>query len=196
LSRPAFVNALMQWRREQFGAERARRLAAIAVKSVGRIADAVKDSAASALGPLISRTVVLETAAKSKDVLGPFRAPVDPGRPIDFLRGDLGELLSAGLAVDAGALRLAAAGSLTAIDASKVPLANPDRIAGDTSHLVDAVAAEAQRLATDALANQVRTGTTTRTRATRKSTARTRAATPDALDGIIDALTAARRRER
>jgi hypothetical protein len=186
LSRPAFVNALMQWRREQFGAERARRLAAIAVKSVGRVADAVKDSAASALGPLIGRTVVLETAAKAKEVLGPFREPVDPGRPIDFLRGNLGELLSVGLAVDAGALRQAASGSLVAIDASKVPLASAERVAGDTSHLVDAVAAEAQRLATDALANQVR----------RDSISGRSAATPDALDALIEALTAARRRER
>src|SRR4030095_1305953 len=37
LSRPAFVGALMKWRREQFGAERARRLARLAAESIDKL---------------------------------------------------------------------------------------------------------------------------------------------------------------
>ena len=97
LSRPAFVGALMQWRREQFGAERARRLARLAAKSIGKLGDILKGGVVSTLGPLIGRTLVLETSVKTENVLGPFRPNVDPGRPIDFLAANAPNILATGL---------------------------------------------------------------------------------------------------
>ncbi len=97
LSRPAFVNALTAWRREQFGAERARQLARLAGKSIGKLSPILKDGVVGNLGPLIGKTFVVETAVKPENVLGPFRSPVDPGRPIEFLEDDVTDILSVGL---------------------------------------------------------------------------------------------------
>ena len=57
LSRPAFVSALMKWRREQFGAERARRLAKLAGRSIGKLGDILKEGVVATLGPLIGKHV-------------------------------------------------------------------------------------------------------------------------------------------
>lgn len=151
LSRPAFVSALMQWRREQFGSERARRLAGRATASAGKLAHALKESTLANIGPLLGKTLVLETSIKRDAVLGPVRPPVDPGRPIDYFGDDVLGLLSVGLAIDASVLKvLKETGSASVLDNAAVPLG---KTAGDATrfdHLKQSVQAEVERIATDA----------------------------------------------
>ncbi len=188
LSRPAFVGALMQWRREQFGAERARRLARLAAKSIGKLGDILKGGVVSTLGPLIGRTLVLETSVKTETVLGPFRPNVDPGRPIDFLAENVPNILATGLAIDAAVLKdLQRSGSTRKLDTAAVPVGGDLGASGQFGHLRAHLADEVQRVATDAIA-----------RAPDRPTGRAEAAAPepDALDDIISELVAARREVR
>ena len=188
LSRPAFVGALMQWRREQFGAERARRLARLAAKSIGKLGDILKGGVVSTLGPLIGRTLVLETSVKTETVLGPFRPNVDPGRPIDFLAANVPNILATGLAIDAAVLKdLQRTGSTRKLDTAAVPVGGDLGASGQFGHLRARLADEVQRVATDAIA-----------RAPDRPTGRAEAAAPepDALDDIISELIAARREVR
>lgn len=186
-SRPAFVSALMQWRREQFGAERARRLARLAAKSVATLAGILEHAIVHTLGAQVGRALVLETASRPAAVLGPFRPPVDPGRPIEFLDDNVAKLLSAGLAIDAGVLQeLQRSGSLGALDRATVPVGTPDDRPKRLEHLKQLLGAEVQRVATDALAGRRgRRGVSSR-----RGTAT--AAESDALDDIIRNLTARR----
>jgi hypothetical protein len=185
LSRPAFVGALMQWRREQFGAERARRLARLAGKSIGKLGDILKEGVVGSLGPLIGKTFVLETAVKPQNVLGPFRPPVDPGRPIEFLEDDVTDILSVGLAIDAAILReMQSSGSAAVLDRATVPLGKPAEGIERFGHLSESLSAEVQRVATDALGKRRQAATAARaTRTTEEDEE------PDALDKLIDALT-------
>ena len=188
LSRPAFVGALMKWRREQFGAERARRLARLAAQSIGKLGDILQGGVVSTLGPLIGRTLVLETAVKTETVLGPFRPNVDPGRPIDFLAESVPDILATGLAIDAAVLRdLQRTGTTRKLDVAAVPVGGDLGATGQFGHLRAHLADEVQRIATDASA-----------RAPDRPTVRTEAAAPerDALDDTISALIAARRAVR
>jgi len=188
LSRPAFVGALMKWRREQFGAERARRLARLAAQSIGKLGDILQGGVVSTLGPLIGRTLVLETAIRTETVLGPFRPNVDPGRPIDFLAESVPDILATGLAIDAAVLRdLQRTGTTRKLDVAAVPVGGDLGATGQFGHLRAHLADEVQRIATDASA-----------RAPDRPTGRTEAAAPerDALDDIISALIAARREVR
>jgi hypothetical protein len=186
LSRPAFVSALTKWRREQFGAERARRLAKLAAQSIDKLGGILKGGVAT-LGPLIGRTLVLETAVKTESVLGPIRPSVDPGRPIEYLGGSMPEMLAAGLAIDAGVLtELQRTGSTRRLDPIAVPTGGDLGQAGQFGHLAAHLNDEVQRIATDALGAKPsrRSG---RAAATRE---------PDALDEIIAGLAAKRREPR
>jgi hypothetical protein len=188
LSRPAFVNALMAWRREQFGAERARRLARLAGQSIGKLSTVLKDGVVGSLGPLIGKTLVIETAVKPENVLGPFRPPVDPGRPLDFLDGDVTEIISVGLAIDARILtEMQSAGSAAILDRATVPLGKSEVGQDRFSHLQGALAAEVDRVATDALGG--RRTATTRARQSAAESGR------DALDALIDTLTARKKED-
>ena len=191
LSRPAFVGALMQWRREQFGAERTRRLARLAAESVAKLGQILKDGILANLGPLIGKTLVLEAAAKPDAVFGPFRPRVDPGRPLEFLDNDVSGLLSVGLSINASILEeIKKTGSVGALERASVPLGKtvtgPERF----GHLQQSVAAEVQRIAADALGNKrpstQTTGTAARSKAVEKA---------DALDEIIRALIDTRQQE-
>jgi len=182
LSRPAFVGAVMQWRREQFGAERARRLAGRATANTAKLADALKGNTLATFGPLLGKTLVLETAVKRAAVLGPVRPPVDPGRPIDFLQDDVLGLLSVGLAIDASVLQtLKKTGSVSALDGVDVPLGKTGDDAAQFNHLLQTVRAEVDRIATDALGGKRPD--------TGAGAARAKGAEPaDALDDMIRAL--------
>jgi hypothetical protein len=187
LSRPAFVGALMKWRREQFGAERARRLARLAAESIDKLGGILKAGVVSTLGPLIGRTLVLETAAKTQTVLGPVRPPVDPGRPIDFLSDSVPDILATGLAIDVGVLTdLQRSGSTRKLDSIAVPVGGSLGDAGQFGHLKTHLNDEVQRIATDAL------GLGGRQPGVR---AVATASEPDALDELISDASAARQRE-
>jgi hypothetical protein len=152
LSRASFVAALMRWRREQFGAERARRIAELAAGGITRMTGAIRNVATARLGALLGRSIVTAVAEAPERVFGDFRPPVDPGRPLEFLDGDRIRILSDGLGIGAEALEDAAGGILTALDRTVVPQVGPEvgegaRLAG----LQAALAEAAQALGRDAL---------------------------------------------
>lgn len=97
LSQPSVVAALMRWRAEQFGADRAARIARLGAG--GAIAD-LGDVAGAGLGGLLGRSLVLTLAKDPLTMLAPSRPLVDPGRPLDHLEGGLAEVVGRGLGVD------------------------------------------------------------------------------------------------
>jgi hypothetical protein len=107
LSQPAVVNALLRWRQEQFGAERAARLAAAATAAVPVIGEGAAERDPG-LGALIGRRLVLAAADEPDAVLAPSRPLVDPGRPLDYASGDLDKLVADGLGFSLEALTRAA----------------------------------------------------------------------------------------
>lgn len=152
LSRSSFVAALMRWRREQFGAERARRLAALAAGGIERMTETVRNGGAARLGALLGRNVVTAVAEDPERVFGKFRPPTDPGRPIEFLGGDRTELLADGLGIGSEVLEALAAGTLTAFDRTAMPQVTrgggeSERLAG----LSAALATAAQGFARDSI---------------------------------------------
>lgn len=184
LSRPAFIGALMQWRREQFGAERARCLARRATASATKLANTIKNSTAANIGPLLGKTLVLETSQKHNAVLGPSRPLSDPGKPIDYLDADLTSLLALGLEIDRKSLDvLKQSGSASVLASSIVPVKNPAGGSKDFNHLKQSVRSEVQRIATDVLATPQ-----TPTLRTRVSTRARGADTADAVDQLIRTL--------
>jgi hypothetical protein len=152
LSRSSFVAALMRWRREQFGAERARRLAALAAGGIERMTETVRNGAAARLGALLSRNLVTAVAEEPERVFGKFRPPTDPGRPIEFLGVDRTVLLADGLGIGREVLEALAEGTLTTFDRTAMPQAargggESERLAG----LSAALASAAQGFARDSI---------------------------------------------
>ncbi len=95
LSQPSIVAALMRWRREQFGAERARQIAAAAMGKVGVFAPALKGSIED-LGQLAGKQLILAASKSPEKVLAPNRPLVDPGRPLKYLAGNLDQIIADG----------------------------------------------------------------------------------------------------
>jgi len=183
LSQPVITRALMAWRAEQFGAERARRL----VSAVSDAAAAIKpalEGAAHDLGALIGRHLVLAAAENPAKALALSRPLVDPGRPLPFAAdGGIEELLAEGFGfsldeVSKRAGKLGAAGALRATavavadaEEREPPLEGPavERLRGGLGDAVDRLAADALKTNTD-VAGGAR---------------RTRRRRPDALDELI-----------
>jgi hypothetical protein len=105
LSQPSIVSSLTRWRREEFGRSRAKRYVEHLVADVAMFDDLLELGLVDGdLGRLVSRRVVLATAADREAVLAPNRPIADPGRPISFLRGDLDAMVVKGLGLDADQL--------------------------------------------------------------------------------------------
>jgi hypothetical protein len=128
LSQPSVVAALIRWRREQFGAERARRLSRLALTdtvvfdrvAVGTIAD---------IGMLAGKQFILEAAKDPDAVLAPARPLADPGRPLTYLDGDLDEIVAAGFGIPLERVRDLASrvGVVSALNSVAVPEAGARR---------------------------------------------------------------------
>jgi hypothetical protein len=128
LSQPSIVNALLRWRQEQFGAERAARLAAEAAQGVTPVGE-VPAGPQPGLGALIGRRFVLAAAQAPDAVLAPARPLVDPGRPLHYADGDLDRLVADGLGISLDAVRRAAkqVGAVAALAGTPVATADPGR---------------------------------------------------------------------
>jgi len=185
LSQPAVVRALMAWRSEQFGAERARQLAAAVSDAAAAVAPALK-GAAHDLGALIGRSIVLAAAQDPAKTLAPSRPLVDPGRPLPFARdGGIDQLLAEGFGFPLDAVlkragSLGAAGALRATDVVVLqgqedePLLEGPAVQRLRTDLGDAV----DRLTADALKARVDRPDAAR---------RTRRRSTDALDDLLAA---------
>lgn len=154
LAQPAVVTALMRWRGEQFGAQRAAGLAA-RTSQVPGVLDGVFDGRRPDLGALVARHLVLAAAGDPAATLAAGRPLADPGRPLTFIDGDLDGAVAKGLGLNLDAL-LSAAGSVgltSALTQTAVPVAPPPD-PGDpesAAHLTTRLDAAVQTLAADVL---------------------------------------------
>ena len=99
LSQPSVVAALMRWRAEQFGADRAAR---IARRGAGDGLADLDGVPAADLGRRLGRSLVLAVGKDPLATLAPNRPLVDPGRPLDHIEGDLADVVGRGLGIDPG----------------------------------------------------------------------------------------------
>jgi hypothetical protein len=123
LSQPSVVAALARWRREHFGAARARALAEKAAEGVAMLGPAFKGTIQE-LGQLAGRQLVLESAKKTEKVLARKRPLADPGRPIEILTGDVDRIAADGLGFSLDAVRTNAdvLGVVAALSKQEVPV--------------------------------------------------------------------------
>lgn len=126
LSQPSVIAAFMRWRREQFGAARAAALGNKAVDGVGIFTDIFASAALADLGALVGRSIILN-AAQDVTALAPMRSPVDPGRPLAFLSGDLDQVIATGfgLSLDAIVKQSGRLGVVGAVNVNAAPVVAP-----------------------------------------------------------------------
>ena len=103
-SQPAEVAALMRWRREQFGADRALQLSKLAIGKLTALAPALTASVQQ-LGQLVGKQVVLEAAKAPAKMLAPDRPLVDPGRPLTYLTQGMDQIIASGFGFSLDAVR-------------------------------------------------------------------------------------------
>ena len=187
LSQPSIVRALMAWRAEQFGAERAKQIAK-AASDAATIVTPVLTAPAPDLGALIGRTLMLAAAEKPDRVFAPSRPLADPGRPLPFAHdGGLEALIAEGFGLRAQDVsdRAKVVGPVAALQHTAVPVVESP--AGDPA--LDGARVERLRarltsvvdgLTEDALANRVQPPPVAGGRR-----ARTDAGAADALDELI-----------
>lgn len=164
LSQPSVVAALLRWRQERFGADRARRFIGSVVGATGVLAKALGDAGlpVSALGDALARGMLAGAAQAPSKVFGPRRPLADPGPPVKAAD----DVLAAGLGVDLGALlkRGSVLGAAGALGATPVPVAPPSGDGGpllegpDVEHLRGALAAETDRMAAQVFAGRIGPG--------------------------------------
>jgi len=191
LSHPAIVAALMRWRREQFGAERARRIAELATGGAALLGDAIRDVRVTAdLGRLLGRTVILASAKDPARVLAPSRPLTDPARPIEYLVDrDIDQVLSVGFSIPLQTVRALRRTLDAGVLADVAVPVSPDGVERqfDRDALQGALDERVATLAADVLRGQ---DVVTHRRTTRA--ARTK---PDALDALLERAAARRREE-
>jgi len=157
LSRPGIVRALLAWRAEGFGAERARQIALAASEEAGMVRPALEAQAAQ-LGALIGFQLVLGAAKDPAVVLAPSCPIADPGRPLEFARGDEADaVLAAGLGISLDRIQELEGklGLVGALRATEVPVGRrpegPLLRGPELERLQAGLADAVERLAADAL---------------------------------------------
>jgi len=141
LSRPALVAALLRWRHEHFGAERARRKAALGVEELAEDsqlgAKAWEEARGGDLGRVLGRGIVLTAAADPGAMLGPSRPLVDPGRPLTGVDEPLEKIIAEGFELPVHEVR-----TLIRKPLSAPPLAPADLRAGSLAALAGRLGGE------------------------------------------------------
>jgi hypothetical protein len=187
LAQLAVVRALLAWRAEQFGAERAKQIVAAASKAA--TVTPAPGTRAHDLGALIGRNLVLAAAKNPDKVLAPNRPLVDPGRPLPFAsQGGIETLLAQGFGFAAQdvAKRASVLGPVVALQQTAVPVVQTplapvlegpavDRLRTRLSSVVDGLTQDALRQTAPPVAGP---GAVPRAAADVPA--------PDALDDLID----------
>jgi hypothetical protein len=175
LSQPSVVAALMRWRQEEFGAERARQLAAVAAGALTAVKPALQGRIQD-LGHLIGKQLTLAAAAAPQKVFAPNRPLADPGRPLQYLTGDLDDLIAAGFGIKLDTVRAAksALGVAAALSKIAVPQTTATFDANAAAHLTAGLSATVERIASIAIKATPPAGVAL-------------AVVPDALDALLTA---------
>jgi hypothetical protein len=186
LSQPSVVSALMRWRREQFGAERARQLGRVAVGKLAALKPALNASVAE-LGQLVGKQMVLEAAKAPDKVLAPDRPLVDPGRPLSYLTTGLDQVIANGFGFSLDAVRknaqtLGITGALATVN---VPRADSNRFdTASAAHLQDGLASAVQSVTSNVVTRRLVPGTPT---VSPTGLREARSVERDALDDLLEA---------
>jgi hypothetical protein len=194
LSQPAIVRALLAWRAEQFGAERAKQIVAAASQGAA-FATSAPDTRAHNLGALIGRNLVLVAAESPDQVLAPKRPLVDPGRPLPFANeGGMETLLAEGFGFAAQdvANRASVLGPVVALQQTAVPLAETPVGPVLEGPAVDQLRMRLANVVEGLTQEALREGPTPVIRPGERPRTMTKLVEPDALDDLI----AGARRER
>lgn len=153
LSHPSVVAALARWRSEQFGAARAKHFADVLMADVLVDVGNITTKDVGRLGAQINRRFV-EFAADAPDkMLGRSRPLVDPGRPIEGLDGEVGDIIAAGFGLELERVNAAIrTGDFSILESVAVPSrvdveTTPESL-GHLSHELDSVL---EQLTNDAL---------------------------------------------
>jgi hypothetical protein len=191
LSHASVVAALARWRNEQFGAARARRLADLVLEDIAIATPSVAAQFVGTYGAQVNRRLVEFTAAAPDKMLANSRPLVDPGRPIDAIRGNFEEIIAAGFGLEVERVRAAINdGNFSVLEEVAVPSNVGDDFAPTTlNHLSQGLDAVLEQLTNDALSpGEVRPPRRTRGPA-RESTVEERGSS-----ALADLLRAAARR--
>jgi hypothetical protein len=188
-SQPSVMSALIRWRGEQFGAERARRLGTTVLGSLTLLNPALKGSVFE-LGQLAGKQIVLGAAQSPDKVLATDRPLTDPGRPIPYLSGDLDQIIATGFNIPLAEVRrtMSVAGPVAALNQVAVSAAPAPAVdAASTAHLRASLSNAVDQLTADATTKTPLAGGLALPRTT------TRAGEPtDALDELLQAAAKAR----
>lgn len=136
-SQPSVMSALIRWRGEQFGAERARRLADETIGASALLNPALKGSVQE-LGQLAGKQIIVGAAQAPSKVLAPNRPLTDPGRPLTYLTGDVDQIIANGFNISLPDVRkfMASVGPVAALNqVAATATAAPAVDAASTVHL-------------------------------------------------------------
>jgi hypothetical protein len=152
LSQPSVVAGFMRWRQEQFGAERARQLAAAAIGALTTIKPALQGRIQD-LGHLVGKQLTLAAAGAPQKVFAPNRPLADPGRPLRYLTGNLDDIIASGFGIQLDTVRTAtsALGVAAALSKISVPQAGTRFDSTANANLRAGLSAAVERLASGAL---------------------------------------------
>jgi hypothetical protein len=186
------VAALMRWRREQFGAERARQIAAAAMSKLALMTPALQGSIQD-LGRLAGKQVITAAAKEPAKVLAPDRPLADPGRPLRYLAGNLDQIIADGFGFSLQAVRSATTvqGMIAALSKTAVPQGSAVRVDAASSTTLKAALSDAVDNLT---AGSVRGKGVTLGPELKARSLRERESEADALDELLEA--AARNKEK
>lgn len=190
-SQPSVVAALMRWRREQFGAERARQLAKVAIANLNLMAPALQGTLGD-LGRLVGKQFIMAAAKAPDHVLAPNRPLADPGRPLAYLAGNLDQVIADGFGFSLDAVRKVSSslGVVEALNRVAVPQGTAQRFdPGSATHLRAGISAAVDRLTAGAIAAAVTPGKPVSAKSVREM-----APHGDALDALLEA--AAHRKDK
>jgi hypothetical protein len=192
-SRPSVMSALIRWRGEQFGAERASQLASEVIGSSVLLNPALKGSVYE-LGHLAGKQIVLGAAEAPEKVLAPDRALTDPGRPISYLTGDVDQIIANGFNISLVDVRklMTSVGPVAALNQAVASAAAAPAVdAASTVHLRASLSNAVNELTANAISRSS-VGGLVGTRTARDVTESTGVAKKDALDLLLEAAANAR----
>jgi len=161
LSHPSVVAALARWRTEQFGAARAKRFYDVLTAHAAFDFPVMTAKAIDTLGEKINRRFVELAAEKPDKMLGNARPLVDPGRPIEGLTGDIGDVIAAGFGLEVGTVQMAMkTGDFSILESVAVPSSlNVEVQPRSLGHLNQALDSVLEQLTNDALPAGLQTNT-------------------------------------
>jgi hypothetical protein len=159
LSQPSVVSALIRWRREQFGAERARQIAAAAMGKLTAMSPALKGTIQD-LGRLAGKQLVLAAANAPEKVLAPSRPLADPGRPLTYLPPNTDQVLADGFgfALDNVKKATTTYGIIAALHNTAVPQTETRFDTGAAAQLKAGLSAAVDEITANAIASPANAG--------------------------------------